>query len=580
MGEHGGIDGEGVVKAVIDAARGRTRGGSGIAQQLAKNAITGAEYSLARKVEEGALAIRMTRAFPRERIIEAYLANVWFGRGVTGAAAAPLAWFGKPWSEVSDAEAITLIVMLRGPARYDPLSHPDRVKRMRDDLAKRMHRAGKLSRQRLDDVLATEVSAVVPAGTGAATWVGMAAAHDMATRPAASEVTTTISAEWQEIAAASLRDRVGKMASAGKPGGLNGAIVVMSVRDGSVLASVGGVGEAGFDRTFAMRQPGSAAKPFFYLAALDQGLSPYDLVRNDAFRRGAWRPRNANGKETGPAPLYAGLEQSSNLMTLHLSDMVSMDVMFSVAEASGAWPEGGLFRGPVSMLGASETSLRSLVSGYAGIMAGGRTRASSSIRGHDAGDYVFASQRGAEDVVRMMRGVVTRGTAAGAMRGMDVAIAGKTGTTQDGRDGIFIGMTPSVVVGVWVGRDDNRVPAPPMRGNGIPARIARDVFESAAASGLIDRSGALPEDGEFPGWPPEPFPRDGGGHVPALGGDEGYSEPSFPGDDPFVSQDPLGEALARAFAQSDVSAQSPGAIVTHDSGLFVVRDPNADLWGE
>ena len=580
FGEHGGIDGPGTIKAGIDTMRGKLRGASGISQQLAKNLITGNERSLARKIEEGALSIRITNRYPRDRILEAYLANVWFGRGVTGAASASRVWFGKGWDEISDAEALTLIVMLRGPARYDPHAHPERVKVMRDNLATRMERAGKLTKKEAEDVRKTPVEAIAPVSTGSTTWVGMAAARDIGPGPAPEGVVTTISSDWQDVAEAAAASALSGIRSAGTEGGLNAAVVVMSVETGEILASVGGIGDAGFDRTFALRQPGSAAKPFFYLSAIDQGVSPFQLVRNDRFSWGSWRPRNANGKETGPAPMYIGLEQSSNLMTLHLTGGASMDVMISVAEASGAWSPGEVFRAPVSMLGASETTLRNLVSGYAGIMAGGRLRTGHSLRSDDVRpNTVFATPEASESVIRMMRGVVTRGTAAGAMKGLKVPIVGKTGTTQDGKDGIFVGATPSVVVGVWVGRDDSRVPDPPMHGNGIPAQIAKEIWTEALAKDLIDERGIL-EGHDYGGvWPIEPYSAgDADAWTPHIAADDAFDNPDTGGGGGTSTGDPLMDAINSAIAQ----ANSMPAVTTPDTSFEdqFAYDPLADALSE
>lgn len=562
FGVHPGIDGPGTLKAALDTLSGRTRGGSGLLQQLVKMRVTGNAPTLARKLTEGTVSLRTASLRPpAEAVLESYLSSAWFGRRVEGAALAPRAWFGKEWSEVTPAEALTLVVMLRGPARYDPFAAPEKVRAARDRLADRMREQGRLDAVTHAVILASPVEAIPdpgpPPGEG---WVVSAARRDLPRGLSGRvEMTTTIEAEWQDLVQSVLSERMGGVKGAGSKGGMNAAAVVIDIATGDVLASVGGVDRSGYDRTAAQRQPGSAAKPLFFVAALDGGLEPTGSLRNDSRglgTRDGWRPRNYDGREGGPGAVYEGLERSSNLMTLHLTDHVDSDILFETAERAGAWAPGSIRRVLPSLLGASETDLRSLTAGLAGIAAGGRRVEESSLAdaGHGLGP-AFASPWAAHSVARMMRGVVVRGTASAAFSKFPMEVIGKTGTSEGPRDGLFVGMTRDVALGVWVGRDDDRPFPEAYIGGRLPAGIARSILEKAGKGGLLEESGNRP--GANPpewaaDWPPVPFGRGDSGGRP----DEAFA----------WSEEPLNDPVVEAGVQAVVDMIDAGG------------DSNGDLW--
>lgn len=305
------------------------------------------------------------------------------------------------------------------------------------------------------------------------------------------------------------------------PTRVEGAIVILDPRTGRLLATVGGVdaGLSEFDRTRAQRQPGSVIKPFLYLAALRSGFSPESPVEDiehtwHSASGVAWRPRNYDHSQSGLIPMYSGLERSSNLAAAFLINRIGVEAMARQAEAAGVYPEGGMHRHISAALGTSETTLRDLAAGYAAIVNDGMPRKPHAVsRITDGTGVAFqedfrrpgpvASRRSIEDLLGMMRGVTRRGTASRAFGKHPVTIAGKTGTTQDWRDAWFMGVTPHLVIGVWLGRDDNKPLPNRMAGGSAAAPIAADILKTALERGLIREDG-LRDDAVSASiaWPP------------------------------------------------------------------------------
>lgn len=504
--EHGGADPIGTLSAIKDTLTGRTRGGSSLTQQLVKNEVVGNDQTLSRKVQELILSLRLETQTTKPEILAAYLNHAWFGRGAQGATHASRVWFGKPWSETTLAEQAALAGMLKGPGYYDPEKHPERVKGRRDEILSRMSELGLITETEEASAKAEELRVTSrPDESSRDIWVMNALRHEAEVYAKAQgggehSLNGTFSLPWQTLSQ--------KAVSAARvPDGAQAAMVVMSMSTGELIATVGGRDPetSGYDRTFARRQPGSLGKPLFYAAALDMGMTPWDLVSNDRIRWGdGWDPKNYDGSETAPAPMYQGLEASSNLMTVHLTDYVPMETLFRTAELSGAWGIGEIRNVAPSLLGATETNLRNITSGLAGLANGGRTLPIKAFDEENPTSVTFVSPSSAGYVSSMMRGVMMRGTARVANRKTKVPLIGKTGTSQNHRDAWFVGMTSDVVVGVWVGRDDDKTLGAGRTGSELAGAIATDTLNAALEEGLIDDAGRLTngEGREVP-WPPE-----------------------------------------------------------------------------
>ena len=307
---------------------------------------------------------------------------------------------------------------------------------------------------------------------------------------------------------------------------IDGSVVILDPRTGALLASVGGASPnlSAFDRTRARRQPGSSIKTFLWLAALDQGFHPdnaiEDFERDFITEDGSlWRPRNYGRSQAGMVSLRAAYEQSSNLAAAHLINRIGTDAMGRMAEGAGAYPDG-MRRHMTAALGTMELSLLDLTRAHASIVNGGAQRVPVMI--HEmtspAGQVIsngmrvgenrmgagpIAGRSSIEHILELMHGVTRRGTASQAFRDHPVTLAGKTGTTQGYRDAWFIGVTPHVAIGVWIGRDDNLPMPGQIAGGRHAAPVAARILVEAHAKGMIDAEGFTDEASVANiSWPP------------------------------------------------------------------------------
>lgn len=369
----------------------------------------------------------------------------------------------------------------------------------------------------------------------------------------------------------------------------NGAVVVMEARTGAILASVGGATpeSSGFDRTEAKRQPGSAIKPFLWARVLEEGLV-YDEMVSDTRGRyttpsgETWSPRNYDGSETGYIPLFVALEESSNQVAARLVDLVGTGAMANITELAGVYPPNGMRRHPSSALGASETTVTRLAGGYAAIANGGISvtphvisRMDGTVVSPEPGPAVM-TRRTAGLIRSMMYGVTKRGTAARVF-GPEPVMAGKTGTTQDHRDAWFVGITPDIVIAVWVGRDDNRPLPDGTTGSQAAAPIAKRIVSRIHEAGLTPAPGRLTESGN---WPPDllvaraagerRYTRDG-----SIVRGSNRARRASPGD-PFKNQSDLIGDIRRELGPGASGGTDPA----RREGRPDRRDPNRPDWAE
>jgi penicillin-binding protein 1A len=283
---------------------------------------------------------------------------------------------------------------------------------------------------------------------------------------------------------------------------------------------------SGFDRTMAMRQPGSAIKPFLYGAALDLGIDPRSSIANtpETFIEpgGArWSPSNYDGKSSPEIPMWSALEQSSNLAAAHLIHRIGPAALGRVARDAGVYERDQMGLRLTAALGAYETTLTDLVQGYAALVNDAIPRTDLAVDRVDGpeGPLLRRTIQSAPpviggmaqaDLMAMLRGVVTRGTASTAMRDAPFPVAGKTGTSQAHRDAWFVGVTPHLAIGVWLGRDDSAPMPSSITGGTGPARTVRAILDAAHEAGLIDDDGYRDERLTAGGaWPPEPISSSG-----------------------------------------------------------------------
>ncbi|MEM7491010.1 MAG: penicillin-binding transpeptidase domain-containing protein, partial [Pseudomonadota bacterium] len=419
------------------------------------------------------------------------------GAGSRGFQAASKRYFGKPAADLTAAEAAMLSGLLPAPSYYAPTNDLQRAQDRAATVLRLMREQDRISSA--DFAQAMEAPATLsPAArqdTGGyfADWV-MRTAPDFLTSDTTEDVMveTTLDRRIQKAAEDALADIFTNQVRAGSEA--QAAIVVMSA-DGAVRAMVGGRDTRGagqFNRaTQAVRQTGSAFKPFVYAAALDLGWRFDSIITDsqlaiDIPGSGTYSPSNYTNRFYGDVPLTEALARSLNAATVRLSENVGRDIVRTVASEFGI--DSDLADGPALALGVSESTLLEMTGAYAGILNGGTSvepygLASLRLRGetetlldHDGGlgERVITDDA-ARQLVYMMSRVVAEGTGTRAQLPEGRPAAGKTGTTQAARDAWFIGFTGDYVAGVWMGYDDN-TPLTGVTGGGLPAAIWRETM--------------------------------------------------------------------------------------------------------
>ncbi|MBW7922964.1 MAG: PBP1A family penicillin-binding protein [Rubellimicrobium sp.] len=555
---HPGVDPLGIAGAIrINLSQGRGplhgNGGSTITQQTAKLLCLGRPYdptkwdseaayeadcrqtTLWRKVQEMVYAMAMEVAYTKDEILTIYLNRAYLGGGARGFEAAAQRYFGHSAAEVSPAEAAMLAGLLQAPSTYAPTGNLARSQGRARVVVGLMEEQGYLTPAQAAEAREhpADLSPQARSGSGGyfADWA-MEQGPDFFTRNTTEDVVieTTFDPRIQRAAEEALSNVFETQVSAGSQA--QAAILVMSA-DGAVRAMVGGRdlrASGAFNRaTQALRQTGSAFKPFVYAAALDQGISPWSMVDDapltiDVRGSGPWSPRNYDGEFKGPITLVQALAESRNIPAVLVSEQAGRQAVAQVARMFGLG--GDLAAGPALALGASEATLIDMTGAYAGILNGGSSVTPYGIRSlrleGDATPLMDQSGGIGERVIReeadreliwMMNRVIEQGTGQRA-RISGWQLAGKTGTTSAARDAWFVGFSADYVVGVWMGYDDN-TPLRGVTGGGLPAEIWRQTMErvlagmtptplpmrepSGTGAGFVDPGGILAEGWGEPG---------------------------------------------------------------------------------
>jgi penicillin-binding protein 1B len=490
---HPGIDPVALGRALLADLRAgaAAQGGSTLTQQLVKNAFLTPRRTLARKLQEAVLAVLLERRASKEEILQRYLSSVYLGvedgLAVHGFAQAAPVYFGKPLADLDAAECALLAGIVRAPNGLAPRRHAAAARARRDRVLTAMERDGALDAATAAAARATPLALAPPRArsVGAlyvAAEVGRQLARllpeDEAEAPGLA-VFTGVDGDAQREAERAVRRGVARLEGRRPPARdrLQAALVALDVPTGRIRALVGGrdYATSQLDRAVAARrQPGSAFKPVVYMAALDPArrasgppLTVASLVADTplALRVGkvTWRPENYDRTFLGLLSVEDALADSRNAATVRVALDVGIDAVAGAAADLGLG--GPLPRVPALALGAAETSLLELTSAYEVFAAGGVRRAPVLVEGVVApnGETLYAAPRGEARVVasgvaylvtHLLEAVVDHGTGRPARdAGLRGPAAGKTGTTDDTRDAWFVGYTPSVVAGVWVGRD-------------------------------------------------------------------------------------------------------------------------------
>ena len=487
---HRGIDVRAVIRAiVIDLRHGKVRqGGSTITQQLARTLFLGSERTWGRKLRESFIALLLELWYPKDRILEAYLNSVYMGTDggipVFGLGAAARHFLDKDLADVRLDEGALLAAAISGPNRIFS-GDAIRARAGRDGVLLAMRGQGAITDTDARQAMARPVQWRMAGSASRAPYFVDLAREEIARRaslPASGEVriATTLDPVLQRVAEAAVHtgiQRIERRKAGLPPGKLQAALVAMEPATGQIRALVGGRGylESPFNRaTRARRQPGSVFKPIVYLAAFEAeesgtnpGLTPASLIADApmVIRNGdqKWSPRNTDHRFRGSVTIRRALEESLNVPTIRVAQEVGLDRIAETAHALGI--ESSLAPVPSLALGTSEVTLLEITTAFATLANQGLRVFPTALAPGSQGEAVeilpppppmrAVSADSSFLITHILRGVMRDGTGrASAGWGLSDITAGKTGTTDNLRDAWFVGYTPDLVVGVWVGRDD------------------------------------------------------------------------------------------------------------------------------
>ncbi|WP_301076388.1 transglycosylase domain-containing protein [Sphingomonas sp.] len=478
---HWGIDPRGIARAAWAnfGSGGVRQGGSTITQQLAKNAFLDSDRTAARKIREVFIAFWLEAWLSKDEILSRYLSNVYFGDNVYGLRAASNHYFGREPEKMNIGQAAMLAGLVKAPSRLAPTSNLKGARDRQKVVVAAMVDAGFLIKSEAADVQPQRVKArraqQLPTGTYFADWVLPDARDQAGEVQTEATVRTTLDRDLQRNAERVIRQAGLRQAQA--------ALVAMK-RNGEVVAMVGGrdYKKSPFNRaTQARRQPGSTFKLFVYLAALRAGMSPETTVDDSPVEIAGWKPKNDDGRYLGDITLQRAFQRSSNVVAARLTQEVGVRNVIRAARDLGITTP--IANEATIGLGTSEVSLLELTAAFAGVADGRYPVQPHGLRNVADKSWYQALTDGQrtmprrihDDMLTLLAASV-RGT--GRAAALSVDAYGKTGTSQSGRDAWFIGFAGDLVVGVWVGNDDN-TPNPGLHGGGIPAQIWRNFMVSA-----------------------------------------------------------------------------------------------------
>ncbi len=482
---HWGIDPRAIGRAMIAnaTAGGVRQGGSTITQQLAKTSFLSSDRSFKRKAQEVIIAFWLEAWLTKDEILSRYLSSVYFGDGVYGLRAAARHYFDRQPEDLSLAQSAMLAGLVQAPSRLAPTHNLAGAQKRSRLVLQEMADTHVISVTRARAAISAvpvPQSGKVPTGTYFADWVAPAAQKAFEAHYGEVKVSTTLDADLQRLAVRAI---------ANAPIGDAQAALVAMRPDGRVVAMVGGRSyqASPFNRaTQARRQAGSAFKLFVYLAAMRAGYSPDDMIEDKPITVGGWSPANSDGVYRGSISLREAFARSSNAAAVRLSERVGRANVLRAARELGI--SSPLPNSPSVALGTAGVSLLELTSAYAAIASG-----RYPVRGHglpqseiDNGIGSFFSTHGgtlARDrdwapMLGLLWSAANEGT--GRRAALGIPTFGKTGTTQNNRDALFIGFAGDLVVGVWIGRDDEKSLGK-MTGGTAPAILWRSFMASAVA---------------------------------------------------------------------------------------------------
>lgn len=482
---HFGIDPSGILRAAFHnlSSGGTVQGGSTLTQQLAKNLFLTQERTASRKIQEAILALWLEHKYSKTQILELYLNRVYFGSGAYGVEAAAQKYFGHGARNVTLPEAAILAGLMKAPARLAPNRNPAGAAERAEQVVEAMRQEGFITDAMALLALAHPAQAIRDQNASSINYAADFVMDSLDDTIGAIDeditVSTTLDSGLQGAAEKALTEALDRKGAAFNVG--QGALVALAP-DGAIKALVGGrnYADSQFNRAVsAKRQPGSAFKPFVYLAALETGLNP-DSVREDApINVKGWQPENYSHEYFGPVTLTKALSLSLNTVAVRLGLEVGPKAIVRVAHRLGIMSD--LSANPSIALGTSEVTPLEIVTAYAAFSNGGiGVQPQIIAKVKTASGKLLYQRKGASNgrvidpnYVAMMNAMMQETLLTGTARKGGVPgwqAAGKTGTSQDWRDAWFIGYTSHLVAGVWLGNDDNS-PTKKASGGTLPVEI-------------------------------------------------------------------------------------------------------------
>ncbi len=494
---HWGIDPRGIARAMVANMRGGgvRQGGSTITQQLAKTNFLSSDRTIRRKAQEVIIAFWLEAWLTKKEILSRYLSSVYFGDGVYGLRAAAHHYFNRDPEQLTLSQSAMLAGMVQAPSRLAPTHNLKAAQGRAKLVLQTMADTGAISRkQALSTAPARPVGqqSRIPSGTYFADWVTPAANQAFDADFGEVKVRTTLDWDLQRLAV--------RAVTRAAIGDAQAALVAMRP-DGQVVAMVGGknYSDSPFNRAVqAERQPGSAFKLFVYLAALRAGWTPDSVIEDEPITIGGWTPVNNDGVYRGKMTVREAFARSSNAATVRLSEAVGRGNVIRAARDLGI--TSPLPDKPSLALGTAQVSLLELTSAYAAVLGGRYPVAARGLPASEDGEGIVSLFRSGGSLDRrrdqapmldLLYAAANNGT--GRRAALAIPTFGKTGTTQENRDALFVGFAGDLVVGVWVGCDDN-TSLGKVSGGTVPAQIWRNFMVSALA---IDHRRGPPLPPEF-----------------------------------------------------------------------------------
>lgn len=508
--EHIGIDPIGIFRAIFAnlTNRGIAQGGSTITQQLAKNAFLSQEQTLKRKIQEAMLALEIEHKYSKKEILEMYMNQIYFGQGAYGIQTAAKTYFNKDVNELTLTQCAMLAGLPKSPNYYSPFNNLNEAKKRKNVVLDQMVKYGYVSAAEAEDAknqdLGLSKSHQSKEADEYASFIDYVSQQvakkygDDALYKEGLKIYTTMDVDKQHAAVRAMRNLPNNYTDENGLTQPQAAIVSIDPKTGHILAMVGGRGQDSFNRaSMAVRQPGSAFKPFVYLTALQHDMTPDTTMDDKPVTYGGWSPKNAGGSYSGTMTLSDALAHSVNTIAVQLADQVGTKNIIANAKKMGittldakddnlAMALGGLTKGvtPLEMVSAYGTFANKGVhvkpTAIVKILDrnGNVLEDSSTLEKEETKTRVM-SEREAYEMTTMLEGVIDHGTGTAAAIGRPAA--GKTGTTDDNKDAWFVGYTPDIVTAVWIGDDTGSHSLGEVYGGTIPAEIWKDYMSSATS---------------------------------------------------------------------------------------------------